>query len=134
MSIENPSFEDEPKSVEQKQKENILENRDLYKGNATELQQEVAEAQAARLETILYKLMSRTENNPDLVNGLSELLGSLEHQAMFGDPIEPLNKSREKDLSSFLEETAKALRWTVGGGNRPADVKVDLSKWELNKK
>ncbi|MBI2049943.1 MAG: hypothetical protein HYT35_00600 [Candidatus Staskawiczbacteria bacterium] len=135
MSIENPSFENEPvsKSQEQENKKNILEYRDSYKEHATELQKEVAEVQAAKLETTLYKLMSRTGNNHELVNNLNWLLDSLDHQATFGDPSKPLHEARQKNLISFLEETAKALRFTVGGGERPADVKVDLSKWELNK-
>ena len=133
MSVENPSSreEEKPEAVEIIEKRgNILETRDLYKEHATELQKEVAEIHVAKLETTLYRLMSRTGDNPDLVNGLNELLNSLDHQSTFGDSEKPLTDSRQKDLANFLVESTKALRWTVGGGNRPADLKVDLSKWE----
>jgi len=130
MSIENPSFEEnsELESESQGKKENIyIKNRDLSKEHATELQKEVAEIQAAKLEATLYKLMSRTENNPDLVNSLNKFLDSLDHQSRFGDSGKPLGKGRQQDLVAFLEDAADALRWDVGGGNKPAGRKP---KWE----
>ncbi len=133
MSVENPSFGEESKPEEGQKIEkrgNILETRDSYKEHATELQKEVAEIHVAKLETTLYRLMSRTGDNPDLVNGLNELLNSLDHQSTFGDSEKPLADGRQKDLSDFLGQATKALRWTVGGGNRPSDLKVDLSRWE----
>ena len=67
------------------------------------------------------------------INNLNEFLNALEHQSYFGKSDEQLGKGRQNDLTDFLEEATKALRWTVGGGGRPADIKVDLSRWELNK-
>jgi hypothetical protein len=65
---------------------------------------------------------------------LNEFLDALEHQSYFGQSDKPLSPSRQKDIADFLGQAAKALRWTVGGGNRPADLKVDLSKWEWESK
>mgnify|MGYP005846283137 CR=1 FL=1 len=54
--------------------------------------------------------MQRSENNPEIVNNLNEFLDALEHQSSFGNSSEDLNPGRQKDLSQFLQETAKALR------------------------
>lgn len=101
------------------------------KERSTEAQNEVADIQGAKLEMSLLRIMDRTENNPEIVNNLNELLNALEHQSFYGDSSQNIARGRQEDLGKFLGEAAKALRWTVGGGNRPADVKVDLSKWSL---
>ena len=75
--------------------------------------------------------MERSENNPDIVNNLNQFLDALEHQSFYGDSSQNITHGRQEDLAKFLGEAAKALRWTVGGGNRPSDVKIDLSKWSL---
>jgi hypothetical protein len=75
--------------------------------------------------------MNRTENNPEIVNNLNEFLDALDHQSFYGDNSQNIGKGRQEDLAKFLGEAAKAARWTVGGGNRPSDLKIDLSKWSL---
>lgn len=128
-----PEQSPENKKFIEDRKTQILESRDIQKGGASELQKSVAEIQAAKYETTLYRLMDRTKDNPELVNNLNALLDGLDHQSRFGNSSESIGPARQEDLSKFLGEVAKALRWSVGGGNRPADVQVDLNKWNLNK-
>lgn len=137
MSVENPfekSDEPTPEEIREFTRSKLMENRDLYKEQATELQKNVAEAQSAKLETLLYRLMNRTKDNPELVNKMNNLLDALDHQSRFGEEDKKLAPGRQEDLTHFLEEAGKALRWTVGGGNRPTDIDVDLSKWNMKGK
>jgi len=107
------------------------ERLEVAKEASTETQKEIADIQGAKFETSLLRLMNRTENNPEIVNNLNEFLDALDHQSFYGDNSQNIGKGRQEDLAKFLGEAAKAARWTVGGGNRPSDLKIDLSKWSL---
>jgi hypothetical protein len=100
------------------------------KEHSTEMQNEVVDIQEAKLGVTLRRLMQRSGDNPEIVNNLNSLLDALDHQSHYGDSAEDIGPGRQDDLQKFLGEAANALRWTVGGGNRPASLKVDLSKWE----
>lgn len=102
--------------------------------HSTELQKEGQEIQSAKLGTTLLRLMERSGDNKEIVDNLSEFLDGLDHQSFYGQSDKPIGPGRQKELAEFLGEAAKALRWTVGGGTRPADVDINLSKWELGKK
>ncbi len=139
MSVENrfpfeTSDNPSPEEVAAFNEANLQKRYETSKDNATELQNDVAEAQEAKLGIVLRQLMDRTQNNPELINNLNGFLDALDHQAGFGNSGEQLSGARAADLAKFLEEAAKAIRWTVGHGARPADIKVDLSEWELGKK
>jgi len=101
---------------------------------ATEFQKSIAGHQAKRLEIALLEMMNRTNNNPDIVNKLSEFISGLDHQAQFGDSSKPVAESRQEDVAKFLSQAGQALRWTVGDGNKPAGVKIDFKEWELDTK
>lgn len=137
MSVENPSFEKDdsptPEEIAESRRNSLMERHQSSKEHATELQNNVAEAQEAKLGITLRRLMERTEDNPELVNALNTFLDALDHRANFGDSEKPLGKGNQQDIAKFMEEVTKALRWTVTGGNRPSDLKVDFSKWEKRK-
>jgi len=133
MSVENPFEKNDnptPEEIKEFRNKSLMERHQTSKEHATELQNSVAEAQEAKLGIILRRLMERTEDNPELVNSLNAFLDALEHRANFGDSEKPLGKGSQQDIAKFMEEATKALRWTVTGGNRPADLKVDFSEWE----
>ena len=111
------------RSPEKPEKNPLIEMRDKYKEQATELQNNIAENQEARLGIALRELMRRTEDNTELVNNLNSFLQALEHQASFGESEEPLAKSRVEDLIAYFSEKSEELRWDVGGGNRRGDRK-----------
>ncbi|OGF64343.1 hypothetical protein A2661_02415 [Candidatus Giovannonibacteria bacterium RIFCSPHIGHO2_01_FULL_45_24] len=96
--------------VNEKNNNPFLETRDKYKESASELQKNTAEVQAAKYETILYRLMKRSGDNTDLVNALNEFLGALEHQSMFGNEDDPLSQKRVEELAKFVKEKAEELR------------------------
>jgi hypothetical protein len=128
---EQPSQENEEPFESKSGAEVWKERLEAAKETSTDTQKEIADIQGAKLETSLLRIMNRTENNPDIVNGLNGILDALDHQSFYGDNSQNIAHGRQEDLAKFLGEAAKALRWTVGGGNRPADVKIDLSKWSL---
>ena len=137
MSVENPFEKNDnplPKEIAEWNETKLQERHDTSKENATELQNSVAKNQEAKLGIALRQLMDRTGDNPELVNSLNGFLDALEHQAGFGDSDKQLSEARAEDLAKFLEETAKALRFTVGHDERPSNIEIDLSEWELNKK
>ena len=133
MSVENPFEKNDnptPEEVAEFRHNSLVERHRVSKEHATELQNNVAEAQEAKLGITLRMLMERTEDNPELVNALNTFLDALDHRANFGDSEKPLGKGSQQDIAKFMEEATKALRWTVTGGNRPSDLKVDFGKWE----
>lgn len=109
-------IESQPENKEVKNP--ILTHRDRYRENATELQRKVGELQAAKHETILYRLMSRTEDNSELTNSINGFLDALDHRSCFGDETKPLGKEATEKLVKFFQENAQELKelW----GNRPA--------------
>lgn len=110
----------------------LVERRDQMREHASETQKKVSEIQGAKYETSLLKLMERTDDNPEIVNSLNEMLDALSHQATYGDSDKGLSGARQKELAEFMQEAAKALRWRVGGGNRNAapEARPDFSKWQ----
>jgi|GEM_PF-5904658 len=108
-----------------------IKSRDRQEFYATENQREIVEHQEAMLGSTLYTLMRRTENNPEIIKGLTELINALEHQANYGNSEREVGQERQKDVAEFLIEVAKALRWRVGGGNQPSKeaMPINLSKW-----
>ena len=139
MSVEN-SFENNdnltsgdnltPEEVAESGHNSIMKQHKLSKEYATELQNSVAEIQEAKLGVTLRRLMERTGDNTELVNSLNGFLDSLDHQSNFGNSGETLGKSRANDLAKFLKEATKAVRWTVGHGNSPTDIKINFTEWE----
>lgn len=113
--------------------EMITEKVEHLREYASELQREVAKQQAEIYEAALLRLMERTGDNLELVNNLRDFINALEHRANFGYSEDPIGKSSQENLAKFFEEVAKALRWTVTHGNRPTDLKIDLSEWEAGK-
>jgi len=99
----------------------ILNVRDKYKENASELEQDIATTQAAKHETALYRLMARTEDNPELVGALNEFLNALDHRSRFGDETQPLGKEHTEALTKFFSEKAEELHFITG--NRPSTEK-----------
>jgi hypothetical protein len=133
------SFEKPPRPEEglpeeepvQKEPKNVyVEAVEIQREHATEIQKRTEEVQGAKFGSALLKLMERSNDNPRIVNNLNQVLDALAHQSNYGSSGEPIAEGRQEDLADFLGETAKALRWKVGGGNRPADVETDLSKWD----
>ena len=134
---EEDEIDFDPQSVEST-KEFKITKLESSREAATDLQREVASGQAMSLEDTSLTLMRRSaegeKNNVELVNALAGFLQALEHQASFGSSSEPLRGA--KDLTNFLQEAAKALRWKVG----PESVsgvgveEPDFSKWESKKK
>ncbi len=106
------------------------ENLSTSRERANDLEKNVEEIQSAKYGSALLRLMERTKDNTEIINNLNEFLDALEHQSQHGDSGQGLSESRQKELADFFAEAAKALRWKVGGGNRPADLKVNLSRWE----
>jgi hypothetical protein len=81
--------------------------------------------------------LTRRAENPELrrelQNTLASTVESLNNFAQLGDSEKPMSESKVRNLIAFLTEVTKAVNYTVGHGNRPADIKIDLSEWELNK-
>ena len=105
-----------------------LEKRDIYKENATELQNNMAEIQEAKLGVAIRQLMKRTEDNPELVNKLNAFLDALMHQAELGDSEKPIGKAALEELIDYFGEKTEELRWDVGYGGRRADRKPTWEK------
>ena len=134
MSIENREPGESPKEDSQKS-ENIYARRlEQSRLHSTELQKNVEGIQSAKYGILLLRLRERTENNSEIINNINELLDALDHQSSYGQSDRPISPFRQKELAEFLGEAAEALRWSVGGGNRPSNVDINLSKWELGKK
>ncbi len=110
-------------------KESILQAHKVEKDNATEKQKELADIQGRKYETMLCVLMRRTGDNPELINGLNELIDALSHQVSFGDSEKPIHPGRVEELTAYLKEKSEELRWDVGGGNRPVH-REQTWKWE----
>ncbi|KKP31037.1 MAG: hypothetical protein UR22_C0031G0001, partial [Parcubacteria group bacterium GW2011_GWC2_32_10] len=109
-----------------------VKSRDRQEFYATDEQKKAVEHQEAMLGSTLYTLMRRTENNPEIIKGLTDFINALEHQANYGNSERGVGPERQKDVAEFLTEAAKALRWRVGGGNQPSKeaMPINLSKWE----
>ncbi|MBI2121803.1 MAG: hypothetical protein HYT98_01640 [Candidatus Sungbacteria bacterium] len=111
-----------PKVESQKSQEQIknpiLVQRDKYKEHASELQKKTGQIQAAKHETILYRLMSRTEDNSELTNAINGFLDTLDRRSRYGDETKPLGKEAMEKLTKFFQEKSKEIDglW----GNRPA--------------
>ena len=112
--------------------EGEVNGRDRQEFYATDEQKKAVEHQEAMLGSTLYTLMRRTENNPEIIKGLTDFINALEHQANYGNSERGVGPERQKDVAEFLTEAAKALRWRVGGGNQPSKeaMPINLSKWE----
>ena len=115
MKGEQPSTtEGGPEEV----RRHIVEMRDRSRESATELQRNIEESQSAIYGRVLLNIMKGTGDNPDIVNGLSELLRALDLHATASTSKEsadqPFSKERQEALANFLKETAEELR-SVGG-------------------
>ena len=106
------------RSGAEKEKNPHIWARDQRRQGATELQRGVAEVQAARYESILYRLMSRTGNNETLINAMAEFIGELERRSAFGQNDKPLDKNSAEKLTKFFQDKAEELNRLVG--NRAA--------------
>lgn len=104
MSFEQPKF-----GPEKKEKNPIIDTRDRYREAASELQRGVAEPQAAKYETTLYRLLERTGNDPELVNAMNEFLGAVDLKSIFGESDKPLPKAELAHITKFFQEKTKEL-------------------------
>lgn len=111
------------------------------RADATEVQKDVAAAQARSLETSSLVLMKRTaeggKNNVELINAVQELLQGLEVYSSFKNQKPIMGNERQEELTNFLKEVGKALRHSVATKGHIKDAtaeKVDFSRWESKKK
>jgi hypothetical protein len=87
----------------------IIRRRNEVRNRATDLQRGVAEVQAARYETTLYRLMERSGNNPELLNALNNFTRVLDNRSFYGVSDELLAPNQIKRLSKFIEEKTKEM-------------------------
>jgi len=87
----------------------LIERRDAARESATDLQRGVAEPQATRYETTLYRLMKRTDTNPEIVNALNELLARLAYSAEYGESDSPMPKSRVESLTTAIKKATELI-------------------------
>jgi len=106
----------------------ILQKLEQSRLNSTETQKQLQELQSAKFGTVLLQLMHRTGNNSEIANNLNAFLDALNFQSESGESSKDLHEGRQKDISDFLGEAAKALRGRVGAMPKTAE-KVDLSRW-----
>ena len=102
---------------------------DQKRRGATELQRSVAQKQAEMLELMLYALMQRTNDNPQLVNNFRDVLRELDVVVAYGSSEKQLSEARQQELVEFLEEVKKAIEWKIGKKVPPKDMKIDFSRW-----
>ena len=72
---------------------------------ASEVGRGVAEAQAARYGTAVANIMRRSNDNPEVIKVLLDLLAQLEHTAALGTKTMPLNPGQ---ISMFVEAMKSA--------------------------
>ena len=89
----------------------LLKTRDICKTHASELQKGVAEVQSAKYETVLYRLMQRTGDDPDVVNALNAFVDGLELQSIFCQSEDPLPGEKKEKLVEFLRTNAESLNF-----------------------
>jgi hypothetical protein len=97
-------------SWEEKKLENpVIKQRDEARKRASDLQRSVAEVQAARYETSLYRLMERSGNNPELVNVLNNFTRILDRNSGVGVSDQPFTREQVEKLTKFFEEKTKEM-------------------------
>lgn len=104
-------------------KNSFLIARDAERKQATDLEKGVADAQVARYETSLLRLMRRTKDNPELVNALKHFIEAMEHRSIYGNLDEQLSANGVTALVEFFNKSADELRWLYGGQT------FDKSSW-----
>lgn len=111
MNGESPGYnpEQDPQTIAVERKRQLMETRDKYRDGASELQKSVAEGQSTKLETTLYRLMSRSKDNPKLINALNRFVDALGKRSMFGSEDEAFGPKTTENLTKFIEEQSKKL-------------------------
>jgi len=108
--MDDPMAQSDPTVQEQTDNRNSnLQMRDRYREHASELQNNVAEIQAARYQNALYQLMMRSGDNPELINAMNAFTMALEHRAMYGDSEQLLHPGYVEKLANFFQEAGERL-------------------------
>jgi hypothetical protein len=121
-----------PKQEGEPQGNIYLERLEESRSHATELQKEIQETQGAQFGEAFLRIMERSQNNPKIIKAMHDFIEALDAQSHFGDPSEEFSPSKQKELAEFLNETSKALKWSVSGGGAGVGTQteeIDLSKW-----
>ncbi len=113
-SFERPQGSNSEESAE-KPKNPYLAMRDKYRERSTEMQNNVAEVQAARYETAVHQLLERSGDDMELVNALNGFIKELEIQAARGRNDEPLSKAQVEKITKFFQEKTTELSGVLSG-------------------
>ena len=70
------------------------------------------------MKPFFNRLMSRTKDNPDLINAINGFLNALDKRSRFGSEDEPLSRESLEKLIEFFKDKAKELEFLVG--NKPS--------------
>lgn len=116
MPEQNEGYQPNEENQGDARREGILEIRDRYKEAATDTQKGVAESQAARYETILYRLMNRTDTNVELVNAMKKFIDTLEHASMMGTEDKKFHPKEIEELTSFFTQEAEHINENLETG------------------
>ena len=90
----------------------LLFNRDQMRESAEPLARGVAEPQAAKYEMTMYRLLQRTNNNPEIANAFNKLLRALDISSRFGNSDEPMPKGHINSLTEVIKEATERIRLT----------------------
>jgi CII-binding regulator of phage lambda lysogenization HflD len=93
-------------------KQQLLMQRDGMRENASELESAVTEIQVAKYEIALRRLMQRTDNNPEIVNALNQLLSRLDNQSHFGISDEKMPPTHVTELAQAILDSAELIAHT----------------------
>jgi hypothetical protein len=97
-------------SWEEKKLENpVIKARDEARKRASDFQRSVAEVQAARYETTLYRLMERSGNNIDLVNALNNFTRILDNRSRYRPSDQHLIPNQIERLTKFFQDKTKEI-------------------------
>ena len=109
-----------PEQITEVKPENpYLDLRDKLREEATPLQRNTAETQAAHYEAILLNLMKRTGDDVDLVNSLNGFIGALDNKAAFGHSEEQIPKPAQQRLTQTLTQGLNSLNSLNMEGGSP---------------
>ena len=97
--------------AETKEHQGMLDRRDQARERANELERDIGEAQGAHYETIVYRLMRRTDDDPELVNALNDYLSALDIESWFGNPEEPMVPGKQREIIDRLKRQTQLMRF-----------------------
>lgn len=75
-----------------------------------ELRANVAEAQSAKYEVALKRLMERSDDNVELVNSLRDFIGAIDVKSFFGNSDELMPEGYVNRLSEFFKQKTEELK------------------------